>query len=63
VGDRVQVSGAELEHSIVMNDVIIKTNKRIVESILGERCVVGSVSDSLPSGHKLVIGDQTAVEL
>lgn len=63
IGDRVQVRGAELEHSIVMNDVVIKTNKRIVESILGERCVVGSVSDSLPSGHKLVIGDQTAVEL
>lgn len=63
MGDRVHVSGAEVEHSIVMNDVVIKTDKRIVESILGERCVVGSVADSLPSGHRLVIGEQTMVEL
>lgn len=63
IGDRVSVRDAEIEHSIVMNDVVIKTDKRIVESILGERCVVGSVDDTFPSGHKLVIGDQTMVEL
>lgn len=63
IGDRVSITDAEVEHSIIMNDVTIKTDKRIVESILGERCTVGSVSDSFPSGHKLVIGDQTTVEL
>lgn len=63
IGDRVTITGGEIEHSILMNEVTIKTKKRIVESILGERCVVGSVSDSFPSGHKLIIGDQTMVEL
>lgn len=63
IGDRVTITGGEIEHSIIMNEVTIKTKKRIVESILGERCVVGSVSDSFPSGHKLIIGDQTMVEL
>ncbi len=63
IGDRAHITDAEVEHSILMNDVTIKTKKRIVESILGERCVVGSVADSLPHGHRLVIGDQTTVEL
>lgn len=63
IGDGVTIDGAEIEHSIVMQGVSIKTNKRIVESILGENCVVGSVTDRLPSGHKLIIGDHTAVEL
>ncbi len=63
IGDNVCIEGAEIEHSILMRGGVIRTNKRIVESILGENCVVGSVSDRLPSGHKLVLGDHTAVEL
>lgn len=63
IGDSVTIEGGEIEHSIVMNGVTINTAKRIVESILGERCMVGGVSNSLPSGHKLILGDQTAVEL
>ncbi|MBI4122228.1 MAG: glucose-1-phosphate thymidylyltransferase [Parcubacteria group bacterium] len=63
IGDNVTIDGGEIEHSIIMRGVTIKTNKRIVESILGENCTVGCVSDRLPNGHKLIIGDHTAVEL
>lgn len=62
IGNRVQIRNAEVEHSIVMDDVIIDVNNRIVDSILGERCTVSTHND-WPKGHKLVLGDNTSVHL
>lgn len=63
IGSNVQIQQAELEHSIVMDNVEINTDKRIVDSILGVNCKVRSVKDTKPSGHQLVIGDNTLVQL
>jgi len=63
IGDEVIVEQAEIEHSIVMNNVEIYTDKRIVDSILGVNCKVTSVKDTKPAGHQLVIGDNTLVQL
>ena len=63
IGNNVKIKQAELEHSIVMNNVEIDTTKRIVDSILGESCKVSSVSQTKPAGHQLVIGDNTSVQL
>jgi len=63
IGNEAKFSRAEIEHSIVMDNVTIETQERIVDSILGNNCTVHSTIHSLPSGHKLVIGENTFVEL
>jgi len=63
VGSNAVFDRAEIEHSIVMDGVTIHSQRRIVDSILGNNCVILSNIDSLPSGHKLVIGENTLVEL
>ncbi|MBI3304793.1 glucose-1-phosphate thymidylyltransferase [Candidatus Parcubacteria bacterium] len=63
IGDNVQTKGAELDHSIVLNDARIETPVRIVDSILGRNCILQSHQATRPSGHKLVVGDYSSVEL
>ncbi len=63
IGDNATVRNAEVEHSIVMSGAKIETPVRIVDSILGRDCVIQSHQATRPSGHKLVVGDFSSIEL
>lgn len=64
LGDGVVVDGGEIEHSIVLENAVITSSRRIINSILGRNTVVASPSFTLPrSGHALVIGENSVVEL
>ena len=63
IGDGADFKMAEIEHSIIMDNVSINTDQRIIDSILGNNCNVHATSHSRPSGHKLVVGENTFVEL
>jgi len=63
IGNDVNILGAEIEHSIVMDQARINTPARIVDSIVGKNAVVVSEHSTQPSGHKLVVGDNAMVEL
>lgn len=63
IGNGVTVIGSEIEHSIVLGGSTIRCGRRIVDSLIGSHAIVTSLQDSLPRGHKLVIGDQSVVEL
>ncbi|MFH1408657.1 MAG: glucose-1-phosphate thymidylyltransferase [Nanoarchaeota archaeon] len=63
IGDKVHVAHTEIEHSIVLNECVLKAQKRIVDSVIGKNCQISSAGSSLPSGHKLIIGDNSGVEL
>lgn len=63
IGNGVTVEGTEIEHSIVFDGATIRANKRIVDSLIGKNAVVTRVEESLPHGHKLVVGDHARVEL
>lgn len=63
IGDRVEIYSAELEHSIIFEDVDIHTNTRIVDSLIGANATIVSAHETLPSGHKLIIGSNSMVEL
>lgn len=63
IGNRVTLRHTEIEHSIVFDGARITSGKRIVDSIIGKDAVVMSEADSLPRGHKLLIGDQSTIEL
>ncbi len=63
IGDGVEIYNSEIEHSIVSDNSDINCSQRIVDSLIGLNSTVISASSSLPSGHRLIIGDHTMVEL
>lgn len=63
IGNNVRIIDAEIEHSIVFNNASINCPNRIVDSLLGEACQITSCHQTLPSGHQLVVGDNSVVEL
>lgn len=63
IGNKSKIANTEIEHSIIFDNAEIKCGKRIVDSLIGHNTVLGSSCDSLPLGHKLVIGDNSVVEL
>ncbi|MBI4133260.1 glucose-1-phosphate thymidylyltransferase [Candidatus Uhrbacteria bacterium] len=63
IGNEVQIYNTEIEHSIVFDLVRINCGKRIVDSLIGLNATVTSTDDSLPRGHKLIVGDHAVVEI
>lgn len=63
IGNNAKISNTEIEHSIIFDNVEIKCSRRIVDSLVGHNTVIASSADSLPLGHKLIIGDNSVVEL
>lgn len=63
IGDDVVVEGAEVEHSIVMSGTEILVSQRIVDSILGHNMKLNPYKNTLPRGHKLIVGDNSHIEI
>lgn len=63
IGSRVSISNAQVQNSILLDDVMIDCKRQIVDSIIGSQAIVKDNSETFPSGHKLIIGDNTLVEL
>lgn len=61
IGNKTEVNGTEIEHSLVMENVNIYTDKKIVNSVIGKNASVISGSDNLPSGNKLIIGENSVI--
>lgn len=63
IGNNAKITNTEVEHSIIFDRSEIKCGRRIVDSLIGHNAIIASSSDSLPLGHKLIIGDNSVVEL
>lgn len=63
VGDGCRIIGAEIENSIIMENTVIECRKRVVDSIIGEGCLIISNEKQLPQGLKFVVGDATYLSL
>lgn len=63
IGNDVALQNGEIEHSIVMDGAALQCGRRIVDSIIGKNAKVRSANGTLPRGHKLIVGDQTDIEL
>jgi len=63
IGNNVTLRNGEIEHSIVMEGVTIDCGKRIVDSIIGKNAVISAVAETLPRGHKMIVGDSSKIEL
>lgn len=63
IGNEVEIYNTELEHSVVFDYADINCSKRIVDSLVGMNATITSAHETLPSGHKLIVGDNSVVEL
>lgn len=63
IGDNVIIEDTEVEHSIILSNCEIKCHKYIADSLIGLNCKVFSSERSLPKGNKLIIGDNSEVDL
>ncbi len=63
IGDDTKIKGGEIEYSIVMGNSTIEFKGRIVESLIGNHSCIVSKEDSLPRGYRLVIGENSVLNL
>lgn len=63
IGDNVKILSGELESCIIMENVLINCNKRIIDSIIGMRSRLESADFSPSSGLQFVLGDSTLCRL
>ncbi len=63
IGSGSRIANSEIEHSIIMDNAIVRTNKRIVDSIVGHNAKLVAEDDSYPRGHKMVVGENSYIEL
>ncbi len=63
IGNDVEIYNAEIENSILLDYVDINCGVRIVDSILGANVNIAPTHKTLPGGHKLIIGENSIIEL
>lgn len=63
IGENVKINSAEVEHSIIFEGSQIDCSKRIIDSIIGSNAIICDCESSLPSGHRLIAGDNSFIEI
>lgn len=63
VGEETTVADTEIENSIVLQGATLACGGRVVDSLIGKRAHLKSVNSSLPRGRKMILGDNTFIEL
>jgi len=63
IGDNSVISGGEIESSIIVGDAVIESNERILDSLIGNHSHIISKENSLPKGHRFIIGENSLVNL
>ncbi len=65
IGDNCIIRGGEIESSIIIGDthINLEANKRIVDSLIGRHTIINSARETLPSGCKLVLGENSEVQI
>ena len=63
IGDNTSIMSGEIEGSIIMDNVFIDSGQRIVDSIIARNSRIESAHNTLPSGLKLVIGENSVCKL
>ncbi|MFA7169285.1 MAG: glucose-1-phosphate thymidylyltransferase [Candidatus Paceibacterota bacterium] len=62
IGSGDEINNTEIEHSLVMNGVNIYTDKKIVNSVIGNNVSITSGEDNLPKGKQVIIGENSVIK-
>ena len=63
IGPDSRLVGAQIENSVVVGGSTIATAERFVDSLIGRGAAVGSADGRLPTGNRLVVGENSQLEL
>jgi len=63
IGDRCQITMAEVDDSIVMDDTVIDVERKLVRSMVGKGSKILNANGLLPKGQRLVVGENTTMYL
>ncbi|MFY9457622.1 MAG: glucose-1-phosphate thymidylyltransferase [Candidatus Spechtbacterales bacterium] len=59
LGNKVEVHGGNVEHSLVFDDASIVTPSKIVDSIIGAGSTISSRHFEMPEGSKIIVGENS----
>ena len=63
IGNNTIIRNGEIEFSIIFGDTFIDCGKRIVESLIGRGSKITSSSDNIPPGCKLILGENSIINI
>lgn len=63
IGDNSIIANSEIEASIIIGDCKIDCGNKIIDSLIGRSSVISSVKGSLPKGHRLVLGENSFIQI
>jgi len=63
IGDNTTILNTEIENSIIMEGTYIDCGQRITDSLIGRDVQILNHERNLPKGHKLILGDNSMVNL
>ena len=63
IGDRCQITMAEVDDSIVMDDAVIDVERKLVRSMVGKSTKILNANGLLPKGQRLVVGENATIML
>src|SRR6058998_2211757 len=63
IGDGSRLVGADIEASIVIGDALIEGPDKIVNSLIGRSVTIRSAGNRLPKGHRLIVGENSTLDL
>ncbi|MAG19818.1 glucose-1-phosphate thymidylyltransferase [archaeon] len=63
IGDNSKIKGGEIESSIIVGEVNINFNEKIVDSLIGKDVVINSSENNLPKGHRFILGEHSEVRI
>lgn len=63
IGNNVEIHNGHIDHSIVYAGTSINSEKRIVDSIIGENSVISRAKHDTPHGNRLLLADDSIISL
>lgn len=63
IGNKCEIYKTEIENSIVFDDCDLRSDARIVDSLIGLNTTIIPAHQTWPSGHRLIVGSNSLVEL
>lgn len=63
IGDNTVITNSEIEASIITGDCKIESGNKIIDSLIGRNSVISSVKGSLPRGHRLILGENSFIQI
>jgi glucose-1-phosphate thymidylyltransferase len=63
VGPDTRLAGVQIENSVVVGESTIVAEERFVDSLIGRAATVGNANGRLPTGNRLVVGENSRLEL